>query len=133
MFSRPIAWSHIPSWSADSRSVVPEAVSETLFIKVAMAVNMFELMSTEEGLYVPSRRHLDCASPEYDLRAAAISAENGAADAVPDAQYLHGLSLYTGEGGGDSPGSQDGCRDVRPRRIIGLPSRGDCLPGAGGQ
>ena len=60
---------------------------------------MSDSQSTDEGLYIPSRRHMDCASPEYDLREAAVQAEDGAAEANPDAQYLHGLFLYTGEGG----------------------------------
>ena len=60
---------------------------------------MIESQSTEEGYYNPSRRYMDCASPDYDLREAAVQAESGAAEAVPDAQYLHGLFLYTGEAG----------------------------------
>ena len=60
---------------------------------------MIESQSTEEGYYLPSRRYMDCASPEYDPHEAAVQAEKGASEGNPDAQYLHGLFLYTGEGG----------------------------------
>ena len=51
-----------------------------------MGGTMIESQSTEEGYYNPSRRYMDCASPDYDLREAAVQAESGAAEAVPDAQ-----------------------------------------------
>ena len=57
---------------------------------------MSQSISSEDGLYTPSRRYLDCATPEFDVREAAAQAEKGSAEGNPDAQYLHALFLYTG-------------------------------------
>ena len=59
---------------------------------------MSQSISSEDGLYTPSRRYLDCATPEFDVREAAAQAEKGSAEGNPDAQYLHALFLYTGQG-----------------------------------
>ena len=52
-----------------------------------------------EWQYGPSRRLMDCASPDFDLRKARSLAEKGEAEGNPDARYIHGLFLYLGEGG----------------------------------
>lgn len=52
-----------------------------------------------EWRYEPSRRLMDCASPEFDLSKASALAEEAAASGDADARYIRGLLLYLGEGG----------------------------------
>ena len=59
---------------------------------------MSQSTSMDGGYFAPSRRYLDCASPDFDLRRAASEAEAGASQGDPDAQYLHALLLYLGKG-----------------------------------
>lgn len=54
---------------------------------------------TEDGLYIPARRFLDCSVPDYDLSKAAKAAEEGSSQGDPDAQYLYALFMYNGAGG----------------------------------
>lgn len=52
-----------------------------------------------EWRFEPSRRLMDCASPEFDPRKACSLAEKASLDGDADARYIHGLFLYLGEGG----------------------------------
>ena len=70
----------------------------TAFIRGArMGADMEQ--NGSEWLYEPSRRYMDCASPDFDPKRAEALAEQGASEGNPDARYLHGLFLYLGEGG----------------------------------
>ena len=56
-------------------------------------------MNGLEWRFEPSRRLMDCASPDFDLAKASALAEEAAASGDADACYIRGLLLYLGEGG----------------------------------
>ena len=60
---------------------------------------MSQTTVSQEGLYMPARSLMDCASVGYDLKGAAAAAERGSGESFPDAQYLYALFLYQGAAG----------------------------------